>query len=172
MHLSSAAVVLALSSLAASYAIPKDANANLVRRKLPYSVVNVDGGSTSSSSTMDPATTTVIEPVVQPPVTVTVTNTPSPTPPTVQPYAYTTPGSSTPASSPACSSYPVSSSVSLPSSSARPLPIYAHGAFRAQFARPEDLSSPSISRTSNTPSQSVQASSYPSIWSSLASLQA
>lgn len=98
MHLPSAATILALSSLGASYVVLPfmHANANLMRRDTPYKVVNVDGDNDQSKSSTSTSTTSTsssssadIQTTVQtvtasssppPPVTVTVTSTPSSTP--------------------------------------------------------------------------------------------
>ncbi|KAJ5095486.1 hypothetical protein NUU61_004842 [Penicillium alfredii] len=87
MHFSSATALLAISSLGVTYAAPvaNPQEDDLVRRRAAYSVVNVDGDS-SSSTPATPEVDTVIETVqstvtapgaAPQPVTVTVTATPS-----------------------------------------------------------------------------------------------
>ncbi|BCR85551.1 uncharacterized protein ACHE_21009A [Aspergillus chevalieri] len=113
MHFSSTAAFFVLSSLGASYVLPfnhpQQANDNLMRRELPYAVVNVDGDdqttsssrSSSRSNNTSPAIQTVVETVTassppSPPVTVTVTTIASPTPIV---SSFPCSGSSTPISS-------------------------------------------------------------------------
>jgi len=96
MRFSSKAAFLVLSSQGASYVLPfnnpQQANDNLMRRELPYAVVNVDGddrtinsfSSNSKSSSESPAIYTNVETVTAsglppPPVTVTMTTTASST---------------------------------------------------------------------------------------------
>ena len=177
MHLSSVATLLTLSTLVASFAIPKQMNDNIMRRSPPYSVVNVDGRSStsqSSTSTLEPSTKTVTDVIYQPPVTVTVTNTRSPiptiivTPPAIAPYAYTTPvssshssgtpscsahGSSAPSSSTPASSVPSSISPSSSngppvSGSASPIPIDEDD-FDGEFEEPDASDYQSTTRYSN-----------------------
>ncbi|EYE94553.1 uncharacterized protein EURHEDRAFT_412878 [Aspergillus ruber CBS 135680] len=96
MRFSSTAALFALSSLCASYVLPfvhpQQASDNLMRRELPYAVVNVDGDdqtTSNSHSSSSSKTSPVIQTAVQtmtassppsPPVTVTVTTTASSTP--------------------------------------------------------------------------------------------
>lgn len=83
MHLNPAAVLLAFSSITATYAVPvspqQGTDESLHRRKVPYSVVDVDGGSQTAYGPVKTtvktveATKTVTEPGPRlPPVTVTV----------------------------------------------------------------------------------------------------
>lgn len=124
MHLPSAATILALSSLGASYVVLPfmHANGNLMQRGTPYKVVNVDGdndqdknSSTSSTSSPSADVQTTIQTVTAstpPPVTVTVTSTPSSTPlVSVSPLSpCLSSASSTLVTSSSSSSSPVSSS--------------------------------------------------------------
>ncbi|KAL2001361.1 hypothetical protein VTN02DRAFT_1854 [Thermoascus thermophilus] len=84
MHLNAAAVLLAFSSIASTYAVPVSSQQGKVdalhRRKTPYSVVAVDGGEQGGYAPVETETTTTTITEIGPrlpPVTVTVTETPS-----------------------------------------------------------------------------------------------
>lgn len=84
MHFSSAAALITLSTLGVTYAAPfANPQEDVVRRKVNYSVVNVDGESTSSDAPKIETVTETIKsvttaPGIAPlPMTITITATPS-----------------------------------------------------------------------------------------------
>ena len=87
MHFSCAAALITLSALGVTYAAPfANPQEDIIRRKVNYSVVNVDGESISSAAPeIETLTETVKSVTTAPgiaplPVTVTITATPTSTP--------------------------------------------------------------------------------------------
>jgi hypothetical protein len=166
MHFSSVAALVALSSIGMTYAAPfANPQQDIVRRKVNYSVVNVDGESTSSAAPeIETVTETVKSVTTAPgiaplPVTVTITATPT----------------STPTRTPTPSSTPHSHAAPPPGASFFPPPNGGSGFLRRgliaagdplQFARGYDSSTPSVTATplaargwySSTPTSNAIAS--------------
>ncbi|OJJ85686.1 uncharacterized protein ASPGLDRAFT_45684 [Aspergillus glaucus CBS 516.65] len=118
MRFSSTAAFFALSSLCASYVLPfthpQQSNDNLMRRELPYAVVNVDSDDQTTSGSSPSSSNSNISPVIQTAVkTVTASSPPSP------PVTVTV--TTTAFSTPIISSFPCSSSTPVSSLSLPPL---------------------------------------------------
>jgi hypothetical protein len=145
MHFSSAAVLVALSSIGLTYAAPfANPQEGIVRRKVSYQVVNVDGESTSSAT---PEIETVTETIKS------VTTAPGAA---AQPITVTITATATPSHTPAPSSTPHSHGAPPPGASFFPPPNSGSGFFRRglmaagdplQFARGYDTSVASVTAT-------------------------
>lgn len=147
MHFSSAAALITLSALGVTYAAPfANLQEDIIRRKVNYSVVNVDGESTSSAAPEIETLTETVKslttaPGIAPmPVTVTITATPT----------------STPTRMPTPSSTPHSHGAPPPGASFFPPPNGGSGFLRRgliaagdplQFARGYDSSTASVTAT-------------------------
>ncbi|KAJ5891965.1 uncharacterized protein N7473_008193 [Penicillium subrubescens] len=145
MHFSTAAVLVALSSLGVTYAAPfANPQEGIIRRKVSYQVVNVDGESTSSSA---PEIETVTETIKS------VTTAPGAAP---QPVTVTITTTATPSTTPTPSSTPLSHAAPPPGASFFPPPNSGSGFFRRglmaagdplKFARGYDSSVASVTAT-------------------------
>ncbi|KAF3386162.1 hypothetical protein F1880_001086 [Penicillium rolfsii] len=145
MHASSAVLMIVLSSLGVTYAAPfANPREEIVRRKVTYQVVNVDGDSTSSAA---PEIETVTETIKS------VTTAPGAA---VQPVTVTITATATPSNTPTPSSTFFSHAAPPPGASFFPPPNSGSGFFRRglmaagdplQFARGYDSSVASVTAT-------------------------
>jgi hypothetical protein len=145
MHFSPAAALLALSSLSVAYAAPlANSQEDIVRRKVSYQVVNVDGESSSSVTPEIETVTKTIKSVTTAPGTA------------AQPVTVTITATATPSTAPTPSSTPSSHAAPPPGASFFPPLSYGSVFWRRglmaagdplQFARGYDSSVASVTAT-------------------------